>query len=970
MSAPPLRRLLSHLRHVARPRDPTSDRDLLAAYVAGNQDAFAELVRRHGAMVRGVGRRILGDVHTAEDVGQAAFLVLARKAPVRAWDESVGGWLHGVAYRLALKARANARRPIPAAETRRPLADPAAEIEFRELRTLLDAELRTLPARYRGPLVLCYLEGRTRDEAARQLGVTVAAVKGRLERGRDMLRDRLTHRGCCLGVGLTAAALADNAVAGPAIDYWAAVATGAHAVPVAVERLAAGIVLTGHAGRWALVAGFFGLAAATAGVAVGVGDEPKQPPQAVPPTAVSAAAVRSDRFGDPLPEGARTRLGTVRWRAGGSVHRTALSEDGKAVVGATIGGGMQFWETALGRPIDHIALYKALRDVSGPQTLALSPDGGILATGRFDNPRPVSTVRLWEVAIGRELPFPMQDIRASELAFSPDGKMLAARWDRFSRVPGRPYEGGTAVLWEMPSGKTIGELSHVMDGDPPDMKQRLPVGWLAFAPDSRTLYTACRTPALVFAWDTATGRLNRTIPLPERASDVGLALSPDGKTVAVDIGGRISIIDVAGGREVKMIDTGGRKYLSLVYAAHGNAIVGRSNSAVDFYDSASGERRFSAHAREVQQTERLRADANGSRVHLPDSENRLRVWDATTGREVDDAKEFIAGIAALAIASDGQTLIAAATMSDPRIRRWEVSTGKELPELPSLKSFGGPSFMAFSPDGRFEAWAVPAVRVSADRQAGTGGGADQKVSPQPPTSAHIAIVDAATGMVLRIIENPRSRSFCWSSDGKLIAAKPAAQSIQLWEAATGKPLREFALRLPQNPGAGFPAQCAISPDGQTLVVSYNYPKDLVLWDVNTGDIRRKIPLLTQGGTGPQAQIDDSPHSIAFTPDGRTLAAGSAPGIRGWDLSTGKELPPFDGPPGGVAKCLFSPNGKLVIAGGSDGSVWAWDTATGQLKHKSAGHNHAVTSMVLTSDGKTLVTGSADTTILIWDISGW
>jgi RNA polymerase sigma factor (sigma-70 family) len=964
MSAPPLNRLLNHLRRAARPSDPASDRDLLAAYAGGDQAAFAELVRRHGAMVRGVGRRILGDAHAAEDVGQATFLVLARKAPGRAWDESVGGWLHGVAYRLALKARASIRRPIPAAEARRPPTEPAAEMESRELRTLLDAELRDLPARYRGPLVLCYLEGRTRDEAARQLGVTVAAVKGRLERGRDLLRDRLTRRGCCLGVGLTAAALADDAVAAPAVDRWTAVATGADVVPAGVERLAAGIALTGHAGRWALVAGLFGLAAATAGVAFGVGDDQKQPSHPAP--VVREAIVRTDGFGDPLPDGAKARLGTVRWRTGGGVRRVAPSPDGKVVVAAT-SRGVQFWDAATGRPIDHTALRNALVTAGSPRTVALSPDGSILATSRFDNPRPVSTVRLWEVAPGRELPFPMQDIRASELVFSPDGKTLAGRRDIDARIPNRPDDGDLAMLWEMPSGKVIGRLNHVKDGDPPGMNRRLDVGWMAYAPDSRTLYTASRKPALVFVWDTATGRLTRTIPLPKDAPNTGLALSPDGSRIAAFVGGRISIVDVASGQETKTIDTDGRKYLSLVYADHGNSIAGRSDRAVDFYDTMSGERRFSAPAGGALQHEMLCAAPNGLRVYFSDG-NCVRVWDVKTGRELNDAKEFVAGINSLAAAGEGRTLLAAAVATnDRRIRCWDINSFKELPELRYLKSPRSASLIAFSPDGRFAAWAVSAARES---RAGDGG--DQKSVPQPATSAHIAITETATGKSICTIEDPASRPlpFPWSPDGKLVAGNTAESSVQIWEAATGKPVRNLAIRLPQNPGAGFPQQFMFGPDGRTLAASYNSPRDLVFWDVTTGDIRQKIPLLEGRPTDATAQVLNSPRCMAFAPDGRTIAIGVNAGIRRWDLTTGKELPVLDRPPGGVAKCLFSSDGKLVIAGSFDGSVWAWDAANGQINRKYAGHSHEVTSMVLTPDGKTLVTGSADTTILIWDITGW
>jgi RNA polymerase sigma factor (sigma-70 family) len=250
MAHPPLRRLVDHLRRRAYAGGPESDRALLAAYgTSRDEAAFAELVRRHAGMVLGVARRVLGDAHTAEDVGQAAFLVLARRAGAIRWRESVAGWLHDVAYRLALKARAAGRRPRLPSNSRAPGADPAATAADRELRELLDAELRRLPARYRAPLVLCYLEGRTRDEAARQLDVSLPALRGRLERGREMLRVRLLKRGYCLGLSLTAAALADDASAAVPIGRWATVAAagvaGQAVVSDTVERLAGAALVGG-----------------------------------------------------------------------------------------------------------------------------------------------------------------------------------------------------------------------------------------------------------------------------------------------------------------------------------------------------------------------------------------------------------------------------------------------------------------------------------------------------------------------------------------------------------------------------------------------------------------------------------------------------------------------------------------------------------------------------------------------------
>src|SRR5262249_8005060 len=136
----------------------------------------------------------------AEDAFQATFLTLARKAATIRKQDSVGSWLHGVAVHLALQAKtAAARRQLFEKQTlARSSRDPLAEISLREAQTVLDEEMARLPEKYRAPLVLCYLEGTTRDEAAQQLGWSLGTLKRRLEQGREMLRGRLARRGLTL----------------------------------------------------------------------------------------------------------------------------------------------------------------------------------------------------------------------------------------------------------------------------------------------------------------------------------------------------------------------------------------------------------------------------------------------------------------------------------------------------------------------------------------------------------------------------------------------------------------------------------------------------------------------------------------------------------------------------------------------------------------------------------------------------
>jgi RNA polymerase sigma factor (sigma-70 family) len=204
-----LTKVLVHTRRVALRHDGSglTDGELLGDFLNRHDEAaFEALVRRHGPMVLSVCRRIVGNLHDAEDAFQATFLVLACKAASIMPREAVGNWLYGVAYRTALKARTTtARRRARERQGRdmpQTVAQPQAGRE--ELELLLDQELHHLPDKYRLPIVLCDLEGRTRRAVARQLGLPDGTLSNRLATGRRMLARRLTRRGLA-GLGAVAA---------------------------------------------------------------------------------------------------------------------------------------------------------------------------------------------------------------------------------------------------------------------------------------------------------------------------------------------------------------------------------------------------------------------------------------------------------------------------------------------------------------------------------------------------------------------------------------------------------------------------------------------------------------------------------------------------------------------------------------------------------------------------------------------
>ncbi|VTR91382.1 sigma-70 family rna polymerase sigma factor : RNA polymerase sigma factor, sigma-70 family OS=Singulisphaera acidiphila (strain ATCC BAA-1392 / DSM 18658 / VKM B-2454 / MOB10) GN=Sinac_0102 PE=4 SV=1: Sigma70_r2: Sigma70_r4_2 [Gemmata massiliana] len=220
----------------------SADAELLARFVATrDESAFAALVDRHTPTVLGACRRLLGHAQDAEDAAQAVFLLLARNADRVRQPAALGAWLHGVAVRVARKARSR-RRPVqPLPEVTSPTLPP--EPSWADARRVIDEVLAALPETLRAPLVLCYLEGLTRDEAAARLGWPLATLRGRLERGREKLRAGLGRRGFPLAAGLLAVVLESPA---PAAPNWTitttAIATGAVPPPLTVVPLSTGVL--------------------------------------------------------------------------------------------------------------------------------------------------------------------------------------------------------------------------------------------------------------------------------------------------------------------------------------------------------------------------------------------------------------------------------------------------------------------------------------------------------------------------------------------------------------------------------------------------------------------------------------------------------------------------------------------------------------------------------------------------------
>jgi RNA polymerase sigma factor (sigma-70 family) len=418
--------ILRHLRDLvgAEQWRDRSDAELLQRFVEQRDDgAFAALVRRHGALVWGVCRQMLGHDQDAEDAFQAAFLAMARRAGRVRRGEAIAGWLHRVAGRVAKRAvvERSRRRHHERQAAALPRAERPGEGGWQELQAILQAELDRLPEKYRSAFIVCCLEGKSRAEAARQLDIKEGTLSSRLAHARQVLQNRLARRGVELPAMLTAAALlvAESRVPAAMVHATtqAAVlfaaggnaATGyvsAQALTFAEEVIQAMFVTKLKVGAMVILTasvlvGGAGLAAYQAQTTAQPG-APKQADsaktaevRAEQPAPQEVKRPRTDLYGDPLPEGAMARLGTVRLRHRQDVTSVAFSPDGKILASSTLDEAICFWDSSTGKPIRE--LLDPVR--RGSVAIAFSPDGTRLASVGEQ-----SMVLLWEVSTGKNSP--------------------------------------------------------------------------------------------------------------------------------------------------------------------------------------------------------------------------------------------------------------------------------------------------------------------------------------------------------------------------------------------------------------------------------------------------------------------------------------------------------------------------------------------------------------------------------------
>jgi RNA polymerase sigma factor (sigma-70 family) len=551
----------------AGPReDTTPDEALLRRFATeGDPEAFAVLVRRHGGMVLGVCRRLLADPNDAEDAFQATFLVLVRRAGAVRRGELLPGWLYGVARRVAGRARAVAQRR---AARQRPLpeaAAPAAESVDPDLRAVLDEEVARLPEKYRLPVILCYLQDRTNDEAARLLGCPPGTVATRLARARDRLRSRVARRGLGPCAALPASAPLGDALA-PAVCRAAAAFRAGQAPAPAVVGLVKGALHDMTMTRlkaWmaALLALAVTAAAATLRHQAVAQRPPAEPPKEARPAEKEKAAPAAWKE-------------KAAFAVKAKVKRLAVSADGKLVAtGAdfdpiAIGPGpmlespAKLWDAATGKKRLDLASAECQSNVG---CVGFSPDGKTALCG-------MTELFLFDLATNRPRAKLNEVVTVQAAALSPDGTALAVlRADGFLRLyplgdDGKPRPPRFTVRAHMipgavaftADGKTV--VSAGADG-----VRLLEAATGKARPAPRVPLNECDLPALsadgalvaavdfncgLRVWETATGKMVLRQQIPLQLIPQGLpALAPDGRAVAVGLSdGSVRVYELPGGR--------------------------------------------------------------------------------------------------------------------------------------------------------------------------------------------------------------------------------------------------------------------------------------------------------------------------------------------------------------------------------------------------------------------------------------
>ncbi|HYV34771.1 MAG TPA: sigma-70 family RNA polymerase sigma factor [Gemmataceae bacterium] len=961
--------LLTYLRKVCASQEAhhLPDGDLITRFLTNcDQAAFAILVQRHGPMVLSVCQRLLSDGHAAEDAFQATFMVLARRAASVMRSQPLAGWLHGVARRVAVRAAAQTtarqnreRRHIPMQSP-----TPPDDLNWQELRAVLDEEIGRLPEKYRLPIVLCYLEGQTHEKAAMELGVAKSSLTTRLARARDLLRGQLARRGITLSIGALTTALADHVFAAP-MAALLAINTVKAAASVAAGKAVVGGLVSARALLWAeqamtgivkakmavcvcvlALSVAIGGAAAVASQAWSERDESHETPKVPKSIKVGQAKGKTvdkekeaakgvDFHGDPLPVGAVARIGTTRFLQewGGYLYPIAYTPDGKHLISIDGGKAVVFWDAATGKEVRRIEAKK-----EGIYTFVLSADGTQLATANYGYPN----ISVWDVKTCQEihqithktLRTPKVAEHPASVVFTPDSKKL-----------GVSKGDGVIRLWDT---ATWQELAPLPKGGSTLQLPNLGVAVYQFLPDGKTLISAYDEGYNSLTWrDAGTGKVIRRLNVE---SNYGYgwetALSPDGKRLAAVIKpGVLCLWNAATGEEISRTALGASNYcLRFSPDSQNLACMVNSQSKTLFFDATNGKELH--HWSDTGDTVFIAYSPDGKTLALS-KQTTIELRDVTTGNSVLAVQRLPEPVHSVGFTNNGLSMVIG--LRDGRVSSWETLSGKPLGAGQDPPKVAVPQkqmmFAAsFTSDGQ-KAGMVDANGV-------------------------LHVWEPLTGKLLSTIENMETRGqrAAFSPDGKIVAMHDKKDIPGIWDTATGKRLHTLPaisiFRRVFSDDSRLLATAAISLDGVA--------KESVIrvWDTITGKLQSQ--LVWTDGT-PVSNLIFSADAKYFISCHQVIDQESDQrSVRVWSLDTTKEVNRFDLP--GVSiwsndrSLALSPDFKTIATPTRDGLI-LWEIATGLERGRFIGHRSYVSALAFSPDGKLIASGSGDRTALVWDATG-
>jgi RNA polymerase sigma factor (sigma-70 family) len=1008
-----------------------TDLQLLEHFTAERQEtAFAALVQRHGPMVLGVCRRILRRAEDAEDAFQATFLALARQARSVGKQGSVGGWLYRVAYRIAMRAKVNTvkRKARDRAACRSASSATSAETAWKEVRPVLDEELDRLPEKYRLPVVLCYLEGKSYTEAARELGWTKGTVSGRLAQARELLRQRLTRRGVVLSAGLLGTVLSSDAT-GAAVPTALGAKASQTAVSIASGNALAGLVSSrvaalakaatetlamGKLKTGALVALVLSVLTAGAGLMAHqpVPAEPGPTQQAAAPPAPTPKAhdprkAHADLYGDPLPPGALVRMGTRRLCGSMDPMWAAFSPDG-AKIASQSWYGVTVWETASGRTLVERTDYRSLVNCVGWRAdgtgiaIVRLPDGSFFVSAFTD-----VTEKLPARAQAAAPPGQPGPDGLHPLALSADATRLA-----LARKPGE--EQFTIDILPATPGRMVADLIPERTLGPypgPCREIRYTAGGLVYLSGPWT----DKEDWTITVIDPEKKTIKRTVRIPPPAYCVWrhmLSLSADARLAAIPTRAKratnehesvIRVWDLVEGKELCKLPFPQCGYgIGHAFTSDGKRLITSTNQIYfQVWDLATGKETVRCplpcgpfHGLEGSA---VAVSPDDKRFATARRDGRIEFWDTATGKAVGAFASHRDIVEAVAVSPDGR--LAATCGYDGLVRVWELATGKSGCVIPAPLSreprsqFWSKLGLTFSPDGS-------ALLFTA--------------------KGKLALADSASGKRLDL---PDKMGGCPGNVGGFAAAGTmlatfADNVVTLWELPTGTARVRVTIPLALVKAPGLKERlkmvtvnsAVLSADGKFLFTnSIRWDADPTtgadqnakdvwdaeedwdandVWDARTG--RRLHRLIVPRTQYPRA---------AFDPTSRVMYLGGvsvdlpARGRRMADALTARDPvagtllrrfadsdpgPPLRGDPRiedrirAVQAVAVSPDGRLLAAAEgpftSDRAVYIYETLTGRLIKRLVGHVRPVTDLAFTPDSRRLVSVSEDQTGLVWDVT--